>query len=57
MSGSGLLPCKLAPVPHFTSLDQIQCRWVADDIEKLDRLKKAGSISDADLRLRAQSVQ
>jgi hypothetical protein len=30
----------------------------ADEIEKLDRLKKAGSISDAEFtRLRAQLVQ
>jgi hypothetical protein len=45
-----------APTRAF-DFDQIQGRWVADDIEKLDRLKKAGLISDADLRLRSQSVQ
>jgi hypothetical protein len=45
-----------APTRAF-DLDQIQGRWVADEIEMLDRRKKAGSIGDADLRLRAQLVQ
>jgi hypothetical protein len=57
------VPCLAAAQQYSRSapsrafdFDQIQGRWVADDIEKLDRLKNAGSISDADSRLRAQSV-
>jgi hypothetical protein len=45
-----------APTRAF-DLDQIQGRRAAEEIEKHDRLKKAGSINDADLRLRAKLVQ
>ena len=39
-------------------LRRVVCFSAADEIEKLDRLKKAGSISDAEFtRLRAKLVQ